>query len=978
MPNVSCPTDQDLQQLLLGQIPDAEAEPLEEHLEQCDRCLQAASTLKAEDTLAEAVRCQAAVVELSTGDIVEGLMQRLEKLRPAMAPAPQSTAGTIPGDATPPAAPAGTATEVLYDFLAAPQGPGELGRLGQYRILRVLGAGGMGVVFEAEDPHLGRLVALKTMLPSLASNPSARQRFLREAKAVAAIDHDHIVTIHQVGEEDGVPFLAMSLLKGESLENRLQRETKLPVPQVLQIGREIADGLAAAHAQGLVHRDIKPANLWLEAKENGTMKVATASVSDSTFKRVKILDFGLARAAGDTTPLTQSGAIVGSPAYMAPEQTRAGGVVDQRVDLFSLGCVLYRAATGELPFKGTDTMSILAALALDTPLAPRELNPQIPVALSDLIMELLAKKPADRPASAQAVVARIQAMEQASRERKRPEVLAPSRPRRRRWLPIAAAVFVGALALAAFQFGPAVYRFATNHGQLVIKTNDHDVEIIVKQGGDEIKILDTKTNKEVTLKAGTYQLELAHGKESLKLATNHFTLERGGRAIVEVTHEPRPPEERKASLPVQTQTIRKFAPPDQLLTGGGVTVDGKSWRITGNIEGTPRHVRLFNVPVDNLEQCMVLYGASMKSANLTGRAYLEMWCRFPGEGEYFSKGFDQPVEGTTDWSSYQIPFFLKKGQRPDQVKLRVVIEGKGTVWIKDVQLLQAPLPVTEEPDQPADPKARTIRKFGPKDKPLTQDGVQADQKGWRIDTQGQRTVRLFEIPNPGVEQCMVIYRASMKSTDLKGKAYLEMLCRFPGIGEAFSKGLGHQAEGTTEWASYETPFFLKKGERPDLIKVNVVIKGKGTVWIKDVQLLQAPLPPMDLPDQPAAAPPPDEIRTFKGHPAVVTGAKPRNYEDFPARLETYGKSHEVIGVRFDVDEKTFLRLQQFQEVELRVSIPAADEKDFPHKAMLKSIADKVNPSTGTVAFYGVFPNPQERFLPGMFARVRVTFVAPKE
>ena len=168
----------------------------------------------------------------------------------------------------------------LTDFLSPPQADDELGRLGKYRILKVLGHGGMGVVYQAEDPKLKRKVALKAMLPTLAASASAGQRFLREAQAMAAVKHDHVVTIHQVDEERGVPFLAMEFLKGEPLDERLNREQKLPLAEVLRIGREIAEGLDAAHTTGLIHRDIKPGNIWLEAPA----------------ARVKILDFGLARA----------------------------------------------------------------------------------------------------------------------------------------------------------------------------------------------------------------------------------------------------------------------------------------------------------------------------------------------------------------------------------------------------------------------------------------------------------------------------------------------------------------------------------------------------------------------------------------------------------------------------------------------------------------------------------------------------------
>ena len=279
------------------------------------------------------------------------------------------------------------------DFLAPPQAPGEIGRLGPYRVLRRLGAGAMGVVFEAEDGLLKRKVALKVMPPAQAGREIARQRFLREAQAAAAIEHDHVVTIHQVGEDRGLPYLAMPLLKGAPLHEVLAHTPQLAVEEVLRIGREIALGLAAAHARGLMHRDIKPANIWLEA---GT-------------GRVKILDFGLARALADDARMTQVGKIVGTPAYMAPEQSR-GQVVDARCDLFSLGCVLYQACTGRLPFTVGDTVTTLLAVATEEPAPPVDVRPEVPPALSDLVMQLLAKDPDERPPSAQAVVEAIDAI----------------------------------------------------------------------------------------------------------------------------------------------------------------------------------------------------------------------------------------------------------------------------------------------------------------------------------------------------------------------------------------------------------------------------------------------------------------------------------------------------------------------------------------------------------------------------------------
>jgi len=294
---------------------------------------------------------------------------------------------------------AGTAT---HDFLAPAEQPDEIGRLGKYRILGVLGAGGMGMVFKAEDSMLRRAVALKVMLPHVAKNPTARSRFLREARAQAAVEHDHVISIHQVGEDRDVPFLAMPLLKGLTLGDYLKATPRLPLADLLRLTRETAEGLAAAHEKGLVHRDIKPANIWLEGAK----------------QRVKILDFGLARvttegedgAGGE--PMTKAGSAVGTPAYMSPEQAR-GLPVDHRTDLFSLGVLAYQMATGEIPFRGHDVMSVLRSLALEPAVPPMERNPEIPKVVNDLILRMLGKSVDERPASADAIAAEIGEIEHA-------------------------------------------------------------------------------------------------------------------------------------------------------------------------------------------------------------------------------------------------------------------------------------------------------------------------------------------------------------------------------------------------------------------------------------------------------------------------------------------------------------------------------------------------------------------------------------
>jgi eukaryotic-like serine/threonine-protein kinase len=272
----------------------------------------------------------------------------------------------------------------------APAAAGEVGTLGPYRILKQLGKGGMGAVYLALDSRLERQLALKVMLPEFAADLDAKSRFLREARAVAKISHDNVVTVFEADERDGVPYIAMQFLKGYPLDQFLKTKGMPSLPHVIRIARETALGLAAAHQLGLVHRDIKPANLWLEAPKG----------------RVKVLDFGLAKPVGSESELTKSGTMVGTPAYMSPEQAR-GLKVDHRSDLYSLGAVLYRLCAGRNPFAGDHAMAVLAAVLTDEPTPVRDLNPNVPEALARLIHELLAKTPEARPQTGNDVARRL-------------------------------------------------------------------------------------------------------------------------------------------------------------------------------------------------------------------------------------------------------------------------------------------------------------------------------------------------------------------------------------------------------------------------------------------------------------------------------------------------------------------------------------------------------------------------------------------
>ena len=260
-----------------------------------------------------------------------------------------------------------------------------LGRLGPYQLLERIGQGGMGVVIKALDERLKRIVAVKMLARELADGAVAKQRFIREARAAAAVCDDHIVTIHAVDEIAGQPFIVMQLVAGESLQQKLDRGGSLPVPEVVRIGMQIASGLAAAHARGLVHRDIKPGNILIET---GT-------------ERVRITDFGLARAVDDAS-LTNSGTVAGTPNFMSPEQAR-GDPIERTTDLFSLGSVLYAMCTGQPPFRAESTVAVLRRVSDDTPRPIRDLNPQVPDWLAAIIAKLMAKSPAERYQSASEV-----------------------------------------------------------------------------------------------------------------------------------------------------------------------------------------------------------------------------------------------------------------------------------------------------------------------------------------------------------------------------------------------------------------------------------------------------------------------------------------------------------------------------------------------------------------------------------------------
>jgi serine/threonine protein kinase len=281
------------------------------------------------------------------------------------------------------------------DFLERGREAGDLGQLGHYRILKQIGEGGMGTVFHAVDTKVDREVAVKVIRPDFRGT-DAEARFEREARATAQIKHDHVVEIYHFDRIGEVLCLEMPLLRGESLHARLQREKQLPLADVLKIGREMAEGLAAAHAAALIHRDVKPANVFL-SQEHGAW-------------RARLLDLGLAHNNAAPAHLTEKGALVGTPAYMSPEQID-GQPLDGRSDLFSLGVVLYHLLTGDNPFAADTVTAIMRRITTVEPPPVNQLRAEAPPQLAQLLIRLLAKDRDGRPKTAAEVGAALRALE---------------------------------------------------------------------------------------------------------------------------------------------------------------------------------------------------------------------------------------------------------------------------------------------------------------------------------------------------------------------------------------------------------------------------------------------------------------------------------------------------------------------------------------------------------------------------------------
>lgn len=496
---------QKLDALLSGQLSDDEISQVEDHLSVCGNCSERLQYAAGAGSTWEVTKCLLAADEYDSPQGWPSVASKFagEELRMSRS----QTADVL--------------TREIRGWLDPTDDPQSLGRFAGYEIVGIVGHGGMGIVLKGFEASLNRFVAIKVLAPRLATNGSARIRFAREAQAAAAVRHDNVIAIHRVDDWHGLPFLVMPYVGGVSLQKRIDTDGPLCLEQTLRVGLQIAAGLAAAHAQGLIHRDIKPANILLEVG----------------VERVTITDFGLARAADDAS-ITRTGVIAGTPQYMSPEQAE-GKQLDVRSDLFSLGSVLYAMATGRPPFRGEGSLDVLKRIVHQPARPMQEIEPSVPGWLQHIVSQLHSKSPKDRPESASKVAELLEIylahVQQPLATPLPQSLLAPEASANRFRQPLHKWLIALAFAFSLI-FAGVLIILELDKGTLTIESDADNVPIKVVQGGETVKQLTiSKDGAKTRLRSGNYTIEIDGESTVYEIVGNHVTLKRGEHAIAKIT-----------------------------------------------------------------------------------------------------------------------------------------------------------------------------------------------------------------------------------------------------------------------------------------------------------------------------------------------------------------------------------------------------------------------------------------------------------
>ncbi len=581
-----------------GRLGPLESAEIERHLAECDACCGLLKTLP-NDTLISLLREAQTDTKTDPSRIFPGGV-------------PHKHGSSDVGSPTLAQTPETQHSEEQGCSLSASEIPPELQNHPRYRIVSLLGRGGMGSVYEAEHRLMNRHVALKVIEKKLVQTPGLVERFQRETQTAARLSHPNIVAAHDAECAADLHFLVMELVRGRDLAQIVGERGGLTVREACDYVRQAALGLQHAFERGMVHRDIKPQNLMLTAEG-----------------QIKILDFGLAQFASEVAEesgLTQVGAMMGTPDYMAPEQARDAHSADIRADIYGLGCTLYCLLSGHAPFPEGSVLEKILAHVEREPAPLQELRGNVPPELAAVVKKMMSKLPADRfqtpaeVAEALAPFARaadlIKTAEDAPFAAKTSAV--PPRWRIRSRVRVALAAFAILAALG-------VIVVMTDKGRVEIQSEVDDVEIVIKQSGKQIDFLDAKTGSLIKwLPSGKYDIELKGDRNDLEINRDGFTLSRWGTEIIKVTRKTDATDLMTAwtSGKLKISPFKKFEPSEKTIASDGVTAEDGGWKIDAR---EPRTARLFEVAQPALEDCVVLYRAKMKTENVKGRAFLEMW-----------------------------------------------------------------------------------------------------------------------------------------------------------------------------------------------------------------------------------------------------------------------------------------------------------------------------------------------------------------